>query len=165
MTTIKPAKPGDILVINELAHRIWPVTYENILSADQLEYMLELLYRPSCIKKQMEDLQHTFVIIYEDDIPAGFASYSIKAKSRDVYKLHKFYILQSQQGKGIGKFVLNKIIGDITLVGAKILELNVNRRNPALNFYERTGFKIIGQEDIDIGNGYFMNDYVMQKTW
>jgi ribosomal protein S18 acetylase RimI-like enzyme len=40
----------------------------------------------------------------------------------------------------------------------------VNRHNRALHFYEKQGFKIIREEDIDIGSGYFMNDYVMELT-
>jgi ribosomal protein S18 acetylase RimI-like enzyme len=40
--------------------------------------------------------------------------------------------------------------------------VNVNRHNKALHFYEKYGFKIIREEDIDIGEGYFMNDYVME---
>ncbi|MGZ8545109.1 MAG: GNAT family N-acetyltransferase, partial [Flavisolibacter sp.] len=47
--------------------------------------------------------------------------------------------------------------------GATVLRLNVNRNNSARSFYEKLGFEMIGEEDIDIGNGYFMNDYVMEK--
>jgi ribosomal protein S18 acetylase RimI-like enzyme len=47
--------------------------------------------------------------------------------------------------------------------GATTLQLNVNRNNPAKIFYEKLGFAVLNEEDIDIGNGYFMNDYVMQK--
>ena len=96
-------------------------------------------------------------------IPVGFASYSLKINTKDIFRLHKIYILQSQQGKGVGKFLLDKIIADITPSGAKFIELNVNRNNTALHFYKKLGFKIIAEEDIDIDNGYFMNDYVMRK--
>jgi len=161
--TIKPAKLSDIIVINELAHRIWPVAYRDILSPDQMEYMLRLIYSPPSLKKQIQDLHHKFIIVYENKIPVGFASYSLKINSNTVYRLHKIYILQSVQGKGVGKYVLNKIIVDIKSAGAKFLELNVNRNNTALNFYTKNGFKIIAEEDIDIDNGYYMNDYVMRR--
>ena len=62
-----------------------------------------------------------------------------------------------------GKFVLNHIQNDILTKGAKTLQLNVNRNNIAKTFYEKLGFKVIRTEDIDIGNGYFMNDYIMEK--
>ena len=34
----------------------------------------------------------------------------------------------------------------------------------AINFYKKNGFQIIREEDVDIGNGYYMNDYVMSKS-
>jgi ribosomal protein S18 acetylase RimI-like enzyme len=67
-----------------------------------------------------------------------------------------------QQGKKLGKKMLDYIIEHIKNAGAKALQLNVNRHNKALYFYEKQGFKMIRSEDIDIGSGYFMNDYVME---
>ncbi|MEO6328102.1 MAG: GNAT family N-acetyltransferase [Ginsengibacter sp.] len=163
MITIKPAKLRDIPVINQLAYRIWPATYKNVLSTDQMEYMLSLIYGTSSLRKQIKELNHKFIVIYKNKIPLGFASYSLRANSKNIYKLHKIYILKTEQGKGIGNFVLNKITDEIKLTGAKYLELNVNRSNKAVDFYKKNGFKIIGEEDIDIDNGYFMNDYVMRK--
>ena len=164
MLTIKPADLTEVLLINELAHRIWPLTYQSIISADQMEYMLDLIYSPESLKKQMKKLGHKFVIVYNGNSPVGFASYSKKLKSTDTFKLHKIYILQSEHGKGIGKLVLDNIISDIQTKRAKYLELNVNRNNKAVEFYKKLGFTIISEEDIDIDHGYFMNDYIMRKT-
>ncbi len=163
MLTIKPARLSDVLLINELAHRIWPIAYKNIISADQMEYMLGLIYSPSALKKQIKNLRHKFVIIYNGKRPVGFASYCQKLKSTETFKLHKIYILQSEHGKGIGKLVLENIISEVQPKGAKFLELNVNRKNKAVEFYKKNGFTIMAEEDIDIDKGYFMNDYIMRK--
>jgi ribosomal protein S18 acetylase RimI-like enzyme len=73
------------------------------------------------------------------------------------------YVLPNYQGKGIGAMLLQKI-EDYIQVGTDVyLELNVNRFNSAIAFYQKQGFEIIRTEDIDIGNGFFMNDYVMEK--
>jgi ribosomal protein S18 acetylase RimI-like enzyme len=61
----------------------------------------------------------------------------------------------------VGKFLINYILNDIKAKNATTLQLNVNRKNAAIDFYEKLGFKVIGSEDIDIGKGYFMNDYIM----
>ena len=161
MLSIKSAGLKEINLIKKLAHGIWPVTYKVILSPDQMEYMLNLIYSGSALKKQMRELHHKFIIAYDHNVPAGFASYSLKPNSKNIFKLHKLYILHEMQGKGIGTCLLNKIIDDVKPAGAKILELNVNRHNRALEFYKKLGFKIISEEDIDIDNGYFMNDYVL----
>ena len=102
-----------------------------------------------------------FILIYEDVQPAGFAAFS--KTEPEVYKLHKIYVLPSQQGKGTGRFIIDEVIKAIKQVGAMALQLNVNRNNNAKLFYEKLGFVVIREEDIDIGNGYFMNDYVMEK--
>ena len=76
--------------------------------------------------------------------------------------MNKIYVHPSQQGKNLGKKLLSYIVEEIKIAGANALQLNVNRHNKALHFYEKQGFKIIRQADIDIGSGYFMNDYVME---
>jgi ribosomal protein S18 acetylase RimI-like enzyme len=71
-------------------------------------------------------------------------------------------VLPECQGTGAGKILMDEVIKRTADAGNKSLLLNVNRDNPALGFYKKKGFEIIKTEDIDIGNGYFMNDYVME---
>ena len=80
-----------------------------------------------------------------------------------MYKLQKIYVMPQNQGKGTGKFVITEILKAITRKGGTSLQLNVNRNNKAKEFYEKLGFAVIREEDNDIGNGYVMNDYVMEK--
>ncbi len=162
MLQIKKAGIKDIDIIRELAHAIWPDAYKEILAQEQLNYMLDLIYSNKALSNQFENLQHQFILVTDDNTPVGFASYSPKIKNDPAtWRLHKLYVLTDQQGKGTGKFLLNHIMDEIKQGGAKSLELNVNRHNKALHFYNKIGFKITKEEDIDIGNGYFMNDYVM----
>ncbi len=159
---IKSAGLGDLHIIYSLARKIWPSAYGDILSPEQLQYMLNLFYSLSSLEKQVADLHHNFIIVFDEDIPVGFASFSAKEKNSSTYRLHRIYVLPRQQGTGTGKMLLDYIINSIKKSGATALELNVNRYNKARSFYEKQGFKIIAEEDIDIGGGYFMNDYVMQ---
>jgi len=102
-----------------------------------------------------------FIIVYENGNPVGFASYNEEEAQR--WKLNKIYVLQNQQGKGTGKYVINYIIEEIKKQNANSLFLQVNRYNNAKAFYEKLGFTEIDFISLDIGNGYFMNDYVMEK--
>ena len=124
--------------------------------------MLNLIYSEQALKKQIQQ-HHPFIIVYNTGLPVGFASYSETKPA--VYKLHKLYVLPSQQGKGTGTFVLEQIMSDIKAKGAVAMQLNVNRNNSAKLFYEKLGFEVIASEDIDIGSGFFMNDYVMEKSF
>jgi len=155
---IRDALKKDIAIIYALAHAVWPETYSAILSEAQLKYMLEMIYSKSSLQKQFEE-DHNFLIVEENKTPVAFADYSLLKD--DVYKLNKIYVLPAQQGKSIGKLLLHHVIDLVKAKGAKTLLLNVNRNNKAKEFYEHLGFKVISEEDIDIGEGYFINDYIM----
>ena len=161
MFNIRKATSQDIPLIRELCYKVWPQTYDSILSQEKIDYMLELMYGSASLQKQMNDGSQ-FIFVYEDEEPVGFAAYFEKTPS--VFKLDKIYILPSQQGKGTGRFVVDSIIDEIKPKGATVLQLQVHRQNKARNFYEKLGFVIIDEKDFDIGNGFFMNDFVMEKT-
>ena len=165
MTEIKKVGIESIDLVPELAQKIWPQTYRTIISPEQLDYMLKLLYSKDALSRLVTDLQQQFIIAFENNSAVGFACYSQKINNNNhVFRLHKLYLLPDLQGKGIGKKLLQFIVEEIKTAGASFLELNVNRHNPAINFYKKNGFEILHEEDIAIGNGFFMNDYVMQKA-
>ena len=159
---IRNAEIEDINTIGYLAYQIWPMAYKDILSLDQLQYMLKLIYSPSALQKQMVEDQHHFLIAELEEEPVGFASFS-KLDSPGTFKLQKLYIRTDIQGKGLGKALLSQVEETAIAEGGTHLHLNVNRNNKALAFYEKMGFVIIDEEDIDIGSNYLMNDYVLEK--
>lgn len=155
---IRQAQLSDIEIIRSLVFDIWPVAYGSILTKGQIDYMLELVYSKEALIHQMNNGHH-FIIVEDDDEPVAFADYG--ELETGIYKLHKLYALPSQQGKGLGKLMLNYIITKARGNNATSLRLNVNRHNTAKAFYEHLGFTVFYEDDIDIGNGYFMNDYIM----
>ena len=161
--SIRPGDLDDINTIGFLAQQIWPETYGEILTTGQLQYMLNLFYSPASLRRQMLDDKHQFLIVEEGEEPIGFAAWSGTAEP-GVFKLHKLYVLPGRQGKGLGRGMLQYIYQVIRPQGARTLLLNVNRWNKARQFYERMGFAVIKEEDVPIGRGYFMNDYVMEVS-
>jgi Sortase and related acyltransferases len=161
MFSIKKAGTNDIPLIRELTFRVWPQTYASILTQEQIDYMLEMMYSENSLQKQMTKDGCQFVIVYEDGNPVGFASYNEEEPRR--WKLNKIYILRNQQGKGTGKYVISYIIEEIKKQDATSLFLQVNQYNNAKAFYERLGFSEVDFINLDIGNGFFMNDYIMEK--
>ena len=159
MLSIRKATAADIPLIRQLTFAIWPQTYSDVISKEQIDYMLEQMYNPATLQKQMQEDGCTFIIVYDDKEPVAFASYN--ETEPGIWKLNKIYILPSQQSKGTGRFIISHIVDEIKSKHAKALQLQVNRDNKAKNFYEKLGFKIIQTADFDIGNGFFMNDYVM----
>jgi ribosomal protein S18 acetylase RimI-like enzyme len=107
---------------------------------------------------------HIFLIAEEEKKEVGFASFSLIDPEQKGYKLHKIYVLPAMHGKGVGKILMNEVVNLAKRNGGKTLQLNVNRNNKAKDFYEKAGFKIKETVNLDIGNGFFMNDYVMELS-
>jgi len=162
---IRYAQKNELHLIRNIAFETWPIAYKNILSDDQLSYMLKMFYDLDILASQQEQRNHQFILAFDDyGTEMGFACYSRALDNTSKYLLHKLYILPNQQGKKTGTNLLDFIINEIKKTGEKsVIQVNVNRHNNALNFYLKHGFSIILKEDIDIGEGYFMNDYVLQK--
>lgn len=162
--SVHTAGIAEIEVIRTLIHRIWKPTYREILSEEQMDYMLDMMYRHDVLLEQMQ-AGHIFLIITEGGTPVGFAGYECDYKGeKGTCKLHKIYVLPETQGKGIGKILLHTIAEEASEAGQQRLLLNVNRYNKAKDFYAKLGFSIVAEEDIDIGSGYFMNDYLMTRA-
>lgn len=161
MILLRKAKEQDIPLIREIAAITWGPTYVPIIGQEQVDYMLEKMYNDGVLLEQMMQ-GHAFLIAEIGKKDMGFAGYSITDHDNKVYKLHKLYVLPEAHGKGVGKFLINEIVNAIREAGGKKLQLNVNRENKAKDFYERAGFQIKETVDLDIGNGFFMNDYVME---
>ena len=160
MFSIEKASVNDIPLIRELTYQVWPQTYAGLLSQEQIDYMLEMMYSTSSLEKQMRDGAQ-FLFVYNEKDPVGFASY--QEMEPGIYKLHKIYVLPSQQRRGLGRFVIDHIMEEIRKQNAKALQLQVNRHNNAKDFYERLGFTAIDEINLDIGKGFFMRDYIMEK--
>jgi len=163
MITFKTATPNDIGAICGIARKTWFITYKAILSKEQLDYMFEMMYSKTALKHQLIDKKQVFYIAYISDEPLGYVS--IEKQNDDLYHLHKLYVLPDCQSKGIGKALIKEAFDYARKTSKRkkcAVELNVNRHNKAFDFYIKMGMHINREGDFDIGNGFFMNDYIMR---
>lgn len=161
MFKIRKATLEDIEMINRLAWIVFPHTYKEILSPEQMEYMMDWMYSAENLHKQMTEDGHIYFLAFEGDEPAGYLS--IQPEGEHTYHLQKIYVLPSFQGKKLGKLLFEQAIKAIKELHPEPcqMRLNVNRQNKALTFYEKMGMKKVDEGDFHIGNGYYMNDYIM----
>jgi len=152
----------DLERVSILAEEIWPISFAKILSPAQIEYMLEWMYSADQLKTQFLS-GHLFYLAKMDDIEVGFVGLEPNHPEMDHLRIHKIYLHPKHQGKKIGKWMTEQVEVLAKNLKLKYLHLNVNRHNTAVDFYLKCGFKTIDTEDIDIGNGYFMNDFIMRK--
>jgi len=166
---IRRASNSDLATVHEMANVVFRETYKTILSAEQMEYMMEWMYSLPNLAKQVSQ-GHTYYIAWSGDVPQGYVSVrkdSVDPDGTEVWHLEKIYVMPSAQGTGLGHKLLETakqhVRDNKTSLKARI-ELNVNRNNPAVGFYKKQGLTILRQGDFPIGNGFFMNDYIMGLT-
>ncbi len=144
--------------VQQLAHDIWYAHYPSIISKEQIAYMLEANYSEEALNKQIQEGQQFFLIVQDESAPLGFLGVALREK-QELF-IAKWYIQAPLHGRGIGRHsfqLLRNQFPDITC-----MRLQVNRQNiKAINFYFSLGFRIERCADFDIGNGYFMNDFIM----
>jgi len=162
MMQIRKATSGDFEIIHDLAIATWYNTYDKILSQEQLAYMLDMMYSRDAFTDQILTKGHHFLLLAEDEKYLGFASYEINYLLGTT-KLHKLYVLPETQGRGAGRLLISKIEEIAVSNGNDKVSLNVNRYNSAVHFYTKSGYVKVREEDINIGNGYLMEDFIMEK--
>ncbi len=170
---IRKATIDDIVIIQGLAEIAFRETYGPILSGEQIEYMMEWMYSEESLRSQMVEKENVFFILSADGSDAGYLSVERhKSPPADlmgsvVFNLQKLYVLPDYQGIGCGSALLSFAEEQMRLwagTSSRICyELNVNRHNPAVSFYQRHGLRIVREGDFAIGNGFYMNDFIMRK--
>ncbi len=147
-------------IIIDLTKKIWPKAYGTILSLDQLEYMIAKFYNEVALLELL-DKGHFFYLAHDGNKHVGFVSYELNSEPHKT-KIHKIYVLPETQGTGLGRQFF-ELVKEMALENhQKAIFLNVNKYNKARYFYEKLGFSIVNDEVIAIGNGYVMDDFVME---
>ena len=162
MVQLRQITKEELSKVQGIAHQTWPSTFAGILSEAQIAYMLNWMYALPMLESQV-DKGHGFLIAEVEGEAIGFAGYELNHLERPKAKLHKLYLLPSSQGKGVGKALLLEVAKRAREARQKSLVLNVNKYNKkAIDFYLAMGFVTIRQEVNDIGQGYVMDDDVME---
>lgn len=162
MIKIRLLAKEELPLVQSIAYRTWPSTFAEILTPEQIEYMLNWMYSLEMLQSQFEK-GHTFLLAEDNGEEFGFAGFELNYAEGPKAKLHKIYLLPSSQGKGVGKALIFEVAKRARKSGQKNLLLNVNKYNQkAIDFYLRIGFQEIYKEVINIGNGYVMDDVVME---
>lgn len=156
------ASPDDASAIADMAARIWPDCYGPLLSPEQINYMLGLMYSAERIRGDMiEGVDYLWIVLGEERI-GYLAAGPVSADG--VAPLHKCYLLAKHQGQGCGRAALTLLFERLSAQGARRVELRVNRQNrSAIAFYHKLGFEITEEDCLPIGQGYVMDDYLMRR--
>ena len=160
--SIRILEKHELGLVRDVADVVWPVTFREILSSEQITYMMKMMYALDVMDREY-DSGISFYGVFDGVQPIGYLVMGACDGRQGTMKLHKCYLLPAYQGRGIGSLMLRTAKDYTAKAGYKYLRLNVNRYNEkAIKAYRRNGFVTVETVDNPIGNGFFMNDYIME---
>ena len=162
--SITPLRDTDIAPVCALAREIWMQHYPGIITVRQIEYMLAQRYSPAAICRQLQADEAWWDKLEVHGELCGFASYERGTEARTM-KLDKLYVHQLVRGQGFGAALIDHVAKVARQQGMDKLYLQVNKYNHgSVVAYLRLGFAVETAVKVDIGGGFFMDDYVMTKS-
>ena len=165
MNTLKQFMKYQITTINEdkfeelaeTADVIWHQCYSELLSGEQIDYMLGKYLSVEAFKEQAEE-GYIYRGLFIDGELVGFTG---SQKQGDRIFLSKLYLQERYHGLGLGKALMDDCIG--LYPECISVYLTVNKHNSSYNMYRHLGFEVIDSVVTDIGEGFVMDDYIMQR--
>lgn len=187
--TFRKCQIKDIPIILKIASKAFPETFSSIINKEQIDYMMEMMYGSDALLRDIGNGDQHYFLMYVNGDPCGFISITtpdrfireriefchkkngspanmqvIKDCKKPVYLLHKVYLLPEKKGCGLGRCLFEYAKDTVSKMSKgkqSLLILQVNRKNPAVDFYKHLGMRIIGRQDFVLDFGFEMNDFVM----
>ena len=123
--------------------------------------MLGTMYSTEEISSQLKNENYHYFLIKQEGKHHGFIGFEHHYEPKTT-KLHRIYLLPESKGKGLGKMGLEFLKVKTKSSSDQRIVLNVNKQNPAKKVYESQGFRVYDTGVFDIGNGFVMDDYLME---
>lgn len=167
MHEIRPLHVNEVATLAALARVIWRAHYPGIISAAQIEYMLDERYDEKVIRAELARGGVWWDVLLVDGVMSGYTSYFWLdgTSAADTIKIDKLYLHPSLQRQGYGSRIVNHVAQRTAPMGCRQLTLAVNRHNKgAIGAYHRCGFRIADTSLKRIGGEFWMDDYIMVKA-
>ncbi len=163
MISLDALTADDFATIASLGERIWHQHYASIVSREQIDYMLAGRYTADRLRAYVGAADRWMCVVRSEGEPIGYLSYALY--DHDAVKLEQLYLLAEHRGGGLGGRMIAHVEAHARALGRDRLVLSVNKRNTgAIAVYERRGFVVREAAVFDIGGGFVMDDYVMEKA-
>ncbi len=144
------------------AERIWPAAYDDLLPDGQVPYMLAERTRADVLATYVGATDRWYDTAWDAESRVGYVSSSLTGPR--TLTLEQLYVVPERWGSGVAEELISTVLGHGTDHDATTVTLTVNRGNGrALAFYRRMGFAIGAEQVTDIGSGYMMDDYVLER--
>lgn len=155
------ALASDITLVEMLATKIWHEHYPQIIGKEQVDYMLAKYQSSPAIKRQIKD-GISYYLLFDKNHPVGYFSYHFE---QGALFLSKIYVIKEVRGSGIGAKAMEFIASKAIEQSSDKVRLAVNKFNSGtIEVYKKFGFETVGSIEKNIGAGFIMDDYIMEKS-
>lgn len=160
---IRSMTQTDVEAVIELTRGIWHKHYPEIICLEQIDYMLNQIFTVSRLKKQLASSVHHWWVAEINSTLVGSAHALLKEASKEAW-LEQINIDIEYQRAGIGQKLIVTVSNWAYRQGYAQLALAVNKRNQkAIRAYLKYGFLMRNSLCVEIGQGFVMDDFVMEK--
>lgn len=157
----KVISDGELREVAELAEKIWHEFFPSVISEGQIDYMVEKFQSYGAMKNQTAFQDYCYLAVRNDGELCGYIG--VKPEKDDRFFLSKLYLRKDMRGKGIASQMMRKVFEEARNASKKSVYLTVNKHNThAVEVYRKTGFVTVDSVVTDIGNGFVMDDYIME---
>lgn len=158
------ATDGQIQNLAFMADTVWHEWFSSLISLEQIDYMLRKFQSFSAMKKQMTNEGYEYYFINVNGTNVGYIGIHIEQEQRKMF-LSKLYILKPFRGNGYASEAFEFLEGICQGMQLQSIYLTVNKYNEhAIQVYTKKDFKNVKSQVTDIGGGFVMDDYVMEKV-
>jgi ribosomal protein S18 acetylase RimI-like enzyme len=158
---IRKAAPDDAPALARLAREIWTQHYTPLIGPEQVEYMLDKFQSAEYIQSQLGE-GYVYYMAYADGEAAGYCA--IRPDEAGEIFLSKIYVKKEFRGMGLARAFIDGFLEEFREGNYKKIRLTVNKGNAdSIAAYKRLGFEIVYSVVSDIGEGYVMDDYIMER--
>ena len=160
--------PEQLAIVAELAHEIWYEFYVPLIGRAQVDYMVAKFQNAAAMQSQIDQGYEYFLVQQATTNASGppmadIGYCAVQEQPDGALFLSKFYLHKSARGSGTGRKCMEFIEGLARRRGLSLLWLTVNKGNPSVQAYQRLGFRVAADLVMDIGGGFVMDDYRMEK--
>jgi GNAT superfamily N-acetyltransferase len=160
---IQPAASADRFErIAGLAREIWYEYYVPLIGKPQVDYMVEKFQTAAAMLEQVVSEGYLYFTIEEGEKLLGYFAIQPQPATGGMF-ISKLYLHSASRGRGTGRMALEFIEHECLARGLNFLWLTVNKDNPTVSTYQQWGFRIAEALVMDIGHGFVMDDYRMEK--
>lgn len=158
---VQVANPDHVTKVIDLADEIWRECYKDVLTDEQIEYMVDRYQSDNVVTKKMINEGYDYYLLNNGSNVIGFMSYM---KDDDKLIINNLYVLKSYRDKGYNELTIKKITKECKDTSIKKIDIVINKLNKeAIDMYSNIGFSNIDNQQQDIGNGYVIDNYLFEK--